>query len=495
MIVFDLFKQQFKQGIRSRGFYKNMVVNIIMGLFGLYMAGMLLFMGFLLGDLLTAINTELNPVELFHGAMLWLIIIAVLFRFFIQQLNTMNLPAYQMLPIKRSSLINFLILKPLLSPFNYIPLLLVIPFAVKTIPLYYNGLVAFQFVINFIFIIWLDSLLAAFLKRKFGPSIWSSILLIAIIAVLGILEYFQWFSLFTVSTVAFNFLLQNIFGSLLLLLLPLGGFLLNKWFFAQNYYSESFNKTVIKQETTSTASLSFLDRFGVIGDLISIELKLLIRHKRTKSMIYLSFVFLFYGLIFYTNDLYSDGTATMFFAALFMTGFMMMMYGQWVISWDSTHFDALMTKNIPIRLYINANYYLLTAFNLISFVLTTPYFFFGKDIIYLHIAAFLFNTGINIPILLYFATYNRKRIELSQGTAFNYQGTTFKNFLVMIPILLIPMIIVGLLSVIFNNTVALWTISIIGLIGLLCHKPILSLCLKQFNAQKYSLAQGFREKE
>ena len=114
---------------------------------------------------------------------------------------------------------------------------------------------------------------------------------------------------------------------------------------------------------------------------------------------------------------------------------------------------------------------------------------------HLHIAAFLFNMGINIPVLLYFATFNRKRIELSQGTAFNYQGTTIKNFMVMMPILMVPMIIVGILSAIFNGTIALWTISILGLTGLFLHKPILSLCVKQFNAQKYKLAEGFREKE
>ena len=185
----------------------------------------------------------------------------------------------------------------------------------------------------------------------------------------------------------------------------------------------------------------------------------------------------------------------LFFAAIFMTGFMMIMYGQWVISWDSTHFDALMTKNIPIRSYIDANYYLMAAFNVISFVLTTPYLFFGVEIAYLQIAAFLFNIGINIPILLYFAPYNRKRIELSQGTAFNYQGTTFKSFLIMLPVLLIPMIIVGVLSSIFNTMVALWTIAILGILGLVCHKPILSLCVKQFNTQKYKMAQGFREHE
>ena len=491
MVVFDLFKQQWKQGIRARGFHKNMVINIIMGAVALYMASMLLLIGFFMGDMLG----DVDPVEAFNGTMLWIIIVGVCLRFLAQQLNTINLPTYQMLPIKRSTLINFLILKPLLSPINYLTLLLITPFAVRTVIPYYNGIIAFQFVHNFVIIIWFNSLFAAFLKRKFGSSIWSIIGLFAVIGILVGLEYFGWFSLSNISVVIFNFLIQNPWNSLLLLLLLVCGFLLNKWFFAQNYYLETFNKKITKQDNVSTGNLSFLDRFGVIGELISLELKLLIRHKRTKSMIYVSFLFLFYGLFFYTNDVYKDNSIMLFFAALFITGFTMMAYGQWVISWDSTHFDSLVTKNIPTRSYIKANYYLLAVFNIISFILTTPYFFFGEHIVYSHIAAFLFNMGINIPVLLYFATFNRKRIELSQGTAFNYQGTTIKNFMVMMPILMVPMIIVGILSAIFNGTIALWTISILGLTGLFLHKPILSLCVKQFNAQKYKLAEGFREKE
>ena len=494
MIIFDLFKQQWQQGIRARGFYKNLLVNIIMGAFALYMAGALLLFGFFLGDLLAEADTSLNPVELLNSAMLWLVVGGVLFRFLIQQLNTLNLPTYQMLPVKRSSLVNFLILKPLISPLNYISLLFIVPFAAQTITPYYNGTVAFQFILCFVFIIWFNSLFAAFLKRKLGSKIWSMFLLISVVAILIGLEYFQWFSLTTISGIVFNFIIQHIYGCLLLLVLPLVGFLLNKWFFAQNYYLERFHKTA-KQDTISTRNLSFLDKFGVIGDLISLELKLLYRHKRTKSMIYVSVLFLLYGLIFYTDDIYKEVPSMLFFCALFSTGFMTLMYGQWVISWDSTHFDSLMTKNIPIHSYLQANFYLMMTFNVISFVLTMPYFFFGEHIIYLHISAFLFNTGISIPILLYFATYNRKRIELSQGSAFNYQGTTLKNFLIMLPVMLVPILILSIVSVLSNQTIALWAISIIGLIGIILHKPIISLCVKQFNTQKYKIAAGFREHE
>jgi hypothetical protein len=134
-------------------------------------------------------------------------------------------------------------------------------------------------------------------------------------------------------------------------------------------------------------------------------------------------------------------------------------------------------------------------FSLVSFILTTPYFFFGAKITGMHLAAFLFNIGINIPVLLFFATYNTKRIVLSQGTAFNYQGTTLKNFLIMVPLMFFPMLIMGVLSFFFNLTVALWIVAAAGLLGILLHKRLITICVNQFNKRKYQMAEGFRNNE
>ena len=46
MVVLDLVKQEWKKGIRSQGFYKNLAVNILLVFLSLYFAGMLLLVGF-----------------------------------------------------------------------------------------------------------------------------------------------------------------------------------------------------------------------------------------------------------------------------------------------------------------------------------------------------------------------------------------------------------------------------------------------------------------
>ena len=494
MLIQNLIKQEWKKSYRTQGFYRNLAVGILLGFFALYMAGVLLFLGFSLNEILEKADSKFTPMELFDGAMLYIVLLGLALRFFMQQLNTLNLPPYQVLPIKRSSLINFLILKPLTSPANYLLLLVVVPFAVKSVVGYYSASVALRFVLSFVLLVWFNSLMAAFLKRRFGSGALSFVFILAIIGGIVALEYFKLFSLFGLSRALYGFIVLKWYGLVVSALLVGIAYLLNKWFFAQNYYAEKFNQK-IQSSTTATANLSFLNRFGIIGELISMELKLILRHKRTKSILYMSGFFMLYGLMFYTRKDFADSSGFLFFIAMFMTGLLMLMFGQWLISWDSSHFDSLMTKNIPIRTYLNANYYLMIAFNILCFVVTTPYFLFGMKIVYMHLTAFIFNIGVNIYLLIYLATYNNRRIDLSKSSAMNYQGTTYKSFLIVLPIMFIPMGIVWVLSTFVSLAAALWTLTGLGLLGILLRKPLITVCVNQFNRRKYKLAEGFREAE
>lgn len=494
MLTFNLLKQQWLKSFRSKGFYNNLAVNILLGLTALYFAAIFLFIGFFLDDILEAEHASLTPMELFNGAFLYIIIGALFVRFLLQSLNTINLHSYQLLPIKRSTLINLLLIKPLFSPVNYISLLIVIPFALQSVVGYYDGVTAFRFVLSFIFIIWFDSLTAAFLKRKFGTNFVTVLIILLFIAGIVALEYFKVFSLFDISMQIFGFIVSVPFGWLIPLVTLAVAYLLNRWFFSQNYYSEKFSQKVSGSKVF-TGNFSFFERFGTVGELIGLEIKLILRHKRTKSFLYLSFFFLSYGLLFYTNDIYREDNGMLFFVAVLITGIFMLMFGQWIIGWDSMHFDGLMTKNVPTRTYIEANYYLMVAFCVVSFALTTPYFYFGTKIIYMHLAAFLFNIGINVFLLLFFATYNTKRIDLSKGSVMNYQGTTFKNFIIVVPIILLPMFLIWVLSLFVSINAALFILGAAGFAGILFHKPLINLCAEQFNNRKYALAEGFRESE
>lgn len=495
MIISELLRQNWKKDFRAQGFYKSLAVKILMGFLGIYIMSVFLMIGFFLGDILEEVSATLKPLEIFNGITLYVLIVGLFGRFFMMQLNTINLQSYQSLPIKRPVLVNFILLRPLFSFFSYLTLLAIIPFAIKSVVAYYSGIVAVRFVVNFIFLIWFNTLLASFLKRKFGSSIIALIVFLVIAAVLGALEYFKIFSLFDVSRHIFNLLVLHPAGLLISLAAVVAAYGLNVWFFSQNYYPEKFNEKLKQNSSNVTKSFSFLERYGTIGELISLQIKLIFRHKRTKALIIMSGFFLFYGLIFYTNPIYKDKPGWLFFGAIFTTGILMIMYGQWIISWESSYFDSLMTKNIPVKTYFRANYYILTAFNAISFILTTPYFFFGEKIIWLHLVAFLYNTGVNVSLFLFFSSFNTKRVDLNAKSSFNYQGTTYKSFLIVLPILFIPMIVIGIASAFDYTYVGLAIMGSLGLIGFIFREKILDLSVKLFNNRKYAMAEGFREKE
>ena len=360
---------------------------------------------------------------------------------------------------------------------------------------YYSGVVAFRFVLNCILLIWLNVWLATYLKRRFGSSITALVAILVVGGGLAALEYFEVFSIFKISLSVFNYLIFSPYGWLITLAFVAIAYGMNLLFFSRNYYPEKFNEKLKLNQSNVSGGFTFLERFGVIGELMLLQIRLIFRHKRTKSLVYLSGFMLLYGLLFYTNPIYKDSYGWLFFGAIFTTGILMIMYGQWIISWESGYFDSLLTKNIPATTYMRANYYLLFAFNAASFILTTPYFFFGTKIIFLHLSAFLYNSGVNIFLFLFFGSFNTKRVDLNARSSFNYQGTTYKSFLIVLPILFLPMLVMFAFSAIGYVNGGLVVLGLLGLLGIIFREPLLKLCTNQFVKRKYAIAQGFREKE
>ena len=215
--------------------------------------------------------------------------------------QTQHCEHYQALPIKRSIITNYLILKPLLNPANYLMLCLTIPFAIKGITPELGAFAGFRFVGITIFIIWFNSMLAPFLKRKYHNLLIGSIALLIIGGGLAALEYFKIFSVFELSQHLFRFLVTTPFVWILAVTPCIVAFLLNKLFFSQNFYPEKFERK--RKNKAVTQRFTFMERFGTIGELISLNIKLVLRHKRTKSTLYTALFVLAYGLIFYPNPL------------------------------------------------------------------------------------------------------------------------------------------------------------------------------------------------
>ena len=492
MIIIDLFKHQWQKTVRAPGYYRNLWVVILFAIMGLYIAGALALLGRTFPRIVADFAPQYTAVEAFSGLLLYMMLLALAMRYFMQSLGTINLLPYQTLPVKRNSIMNYILLKPMLGLENYVTLAFVIPFATGYVSREPDALCGIQFVMIVVFLIWFNALTTSYLKRRFSATLWSLLGIFLFFGAIAALEFFAIFSLFAISKTVFGFLFANPIGVAIVFLLPLGAYFLNKAFFRKHFYAESFDKNLAKKEEYSS-QFSFMDRFGKIGELMRLHVIAFMRNKRLRSNLYVLPIFLLYGLMFYSN-LDNQSPGMLMFIGIFITGIFMLILGQFAISLNSTHFDAIMSKKITAREYIQSYYYLMLFLCIASFIFTTPYFLYGQEIAIAQTVGFLYNVGVNMTMLLLFNTFNDSRLELNAGGAFSFQGVSMKSFYVMIPILIIPALILTITSAFGASNVGFWIIGSMGVLGIILTKPLLSLCEKQFLRKKYYLCEGFRKK-
>jgi hypothetical protein len=128
------------------------------------------------------------------------------------------------------------------------------------------------------------------------------------------------------------------------------------------------------------------------------------------------------------------------------------------------------------------------------FLLTIPYVYFGWEALAINFGCALYNLGVNIPVILYFGSFNKKRIELDQSPFGNMQGTSANQFLIMVPVLIVPILLFSLFYYLFSVTVGVTVLCVLGLIGLVLKNTLMDKVTVQYRKKKYGMIAGFKEK-
>jgi hypothetical protein len=218
------------------------------------------------------------------------------------------------------------------------------------------------------------------------------------------------------------------------------------------------------------------------------------RNKRTKSQVWISLLFVFYGLIFYTQEIYANMMPMKAFLGVFMTGIFLSNFGQFIPAWDSSYYSMMMSQNIPLRKYLDSKALLISVSVIFMFLLTIPYAYFGWEALAINFGCALYNLGVNIPVILFFGSFNKKRIELDQSPFGNMQGTSANQFLIMVPVLIVPILIFSLFYYLFSVTVGVSVLCVLGLIGLVLKNTLMDKVTVQYRKKKYGMIAGFKEK-
>ncbi len=142
--------------------------------------------------------------------------------------------------------------------------------------------------------------------------------------------------------------------------------------------------------------------------------------------------------------------------------------------------------------YITAKYYLFAISILTSFLVTLPYAFFGWKIILINLACTAFNIGVNGIAMFYFVGKKPKRIDISKSTVFNYEGVGAAQFIMIIPILAVPILIYWLTSLIAGSWGGIAAVALVGVLAILFRTSIIKLFVQRFLSHKHTIATSLR---
>ena len=481
---------EWKQFFRASYFQKGLAIKILLILGALYFGGMALFMGVGLFFILKKALPEVDPIVSVNNFIVYWFLFEMLIRYFLQQLPVMNVKPLMTIPIKRNTVIHYLLGKTVLSFFNFLSLFLFLPFSivllVKGYPIgnvlcWFLSILMITLSINFL----------NFLINKNNIVFYTiATLLIALIG----LEYYGIFAVSEPIGAAFNALYNTPFLAIIPLLLVITLYYLNFKYIKKGFYLDDAVSKKIKE--VNATDLSWMNRFGSIAPFLKNDMKLIWRNARPKQVMMMSFMFLFYGLIFYTQEAYQEMPAILAFASMFVTGGFLMTFGQLVPSWDSEYYKLLMSQNIPYRKYLESKWYLMIVAVAISFVLSTPYLYFGWKIFSMIAAGALFNIGLNSFITLFGGALNRVPIELNvKAKAFsNTNGFNPTQMLIALPKFLLPMGLFYIPYKLVNFETGILVLALSGVLGILFKNKLLSIIENVYQKGKYKTVAAFGEK-
>lgn len=132
-MIKNFLKLEWKSFFRSASFGKSIGVKIVMGFFALYFMAMFLIGGLVMDKILKELYPNLDVFVAFNGFVFFWILGDLVIRFFFQKLPVMSVKPLLILPVKRRSIVNFVLGKSILSFINFLPLFAIIPFGIKLI--------------------------------------------------------------------------------------------------------------------------------------------------------------------------------------------------------------------------------------------------------------------------------------------------------------------------------------------------------------------------
>ena len=482
-------KLEWKSFFRSASFATNLALKIVMGFMAIYFMVIFIAAGvgvfFLLKE-----EFHLEPLATVNKYLIYYLFGDLVIRYFFQKMPVTNIKPLLNLPIKRDTIVHFSLGKTSISFFNILHAFFFIPF---TVVLLINGY-GFQVILwhfGIMALIYANNFINVLLNNK--DSVFYSLL--AIVVSLGLAQYYQVFDVTNYTQPFF----QGMYSTNFLFLIPVLLAIVT-YYFSFDYFKKNLNLDTglaKKSDEAKTENFTWLNQFGTLGTFLKNDIKLLKRNKRSRTTVIMSFLFIFYGLLFFTNSIEAyQNPAMQVFAGIFVSGGFLFTFGQFVPSWDSAYYQLMMSQNIQYREYISSKWWLMVIGTLISTIIASFYLYFGWQTYMLIVVGAIYNIGVNSHLVMLGGAYVKTPIDLTMANkAFgDKQAFNIKTMLISIPKLAVPMILYALGYSLFSPNIGFLFVALAGVLGFAFRNKVFAMIEKIYKTEKYETIAAYKQK-
>lgn len=487
-MILKFIQLEWKSFFRSASFNANLAVKILLGFVALFYGIAILFLG--VAAFYGLEELDLEPLSNVNKYLIYWAFADLGIRYFLQKTPVMGVRPLLVLPIKKNRVTHYLLGKSAFSFFNIYPALFFVPFSITLILNDYSILGVISWHLAMMSITFFNNYLNLAVNNKDGIFV----AILTLVVGLGALQYFEYLDIAVYSETIFQSFYNLPWITLFVVFAAFGMYLYNYRYFYKSLYLDDAIK--VKTQIADSREFTWLERFGLMGTFFKNDLRLILRNKRSRNTLWMSFFFLFYGLLIFGGDTYKDNDFMLIFASIFISGGFLFMFGGYVPSWDSSFYPFMMCQNIRYKEYLASKWWLMVIATIISMILSVFYLFLGKEFYLAILAGGVFNIGVNAHITLLSGAYVKTPIDLNSAKKpfGDKQSFNIKTMLLSLPKILLPFLIFFPVKVFYGTSAGFLAIAIVGVIGLAFRNVVFKWIERVYKEEKYATLNAYKQK-
>ena len=276
----------------------------------------------------------------------------------------------------------------------------------------------------------------------------------------------------------------------IIILLLVALFFINRWFQFRYVYEEISKKK--ERELKHVSQFNFLNRFGLVGEYMKLEMKSNMRNKtmRSRCIMSLALIVVFSLLVAYTtmydNKLMENFWCFYCFAIYGITALIKIM-GQ-----EGNYIDLLMMHRENIIALLKAKFWFYSIVLVIPFLIMLPAVFEGKFTLLMLFAYMLLTSGLLHFIIFQLAVYNKQTIPLQLKMTAKGNFENGMQIVIEMLALFMPVVITGIGYLLVGLTYTYIFMCVVGLAFIIAHPLWIRNIYNRMMTRRYENLEGFR---